>query len=196
MVRGLREHLADNLVGIYLQGSFAVGGYDEHSDVDFIVVLERDITDDELGRLQDLHRRVFDLPSEWAKHLEGSYFPKSVLATVQAAGSPVWYLDHGARTLVRSDHCNTVVVRVVLREYGVSLLGPDPDQLVDPIVVTDLQRDILATIHDWGRDILENPARYTNRFYQGFIILNYCRMLHDLSSGIVGSNCAVRSRLL
>jgi predicted nucleotidyltransferase len=33
---------SDKFVGLYLQGSFAVGEFDEHSDVDFIVVITRD----------------------------------------------------------------------------------------------------------------------------------------------------------
>src|SRR5512145_538364 len=108
-VTGLRHCLSDNLIGIYLQGSFAVCDSDEHSDVDFVVVLERDLSSDEVHGLQDLHRRIFELPSEWAKHLEGSYFPKPVLADTEYADIPLWYLDHGASTLVRSGHCNTVI---------------------------------------------------------------------------------------
>jgi hypothetical protein len=47
LVAGLRATLGDNLVGVYLQGSFAVGDADEHSDVDFLVVIERELTEDE-----------------------------------------------------------------------------------------------------------------------------------------------------
>lgn len=39
----------------------------------------------------------------------------------------------------------------------------------------------------WGEQILEQPEPYRNRFYQGFIVLNYCRMLHDLTQGRPGS---------
>jgi hypothetical protein len=40
---------------------------------------------------------------------------------------------------------------------------------------------------DWGREILAGPDRYNNRFYQTFIVLSYCRMLHDLIRGYPGS---------
>jgi hypothetical protein len=39
----------------------------------------------------------------------------------------------------------------------------------------------------FGKDILTHPERYNNRFYQAFIVLNYCRMLHDLRNGFPGS---------
>lgn len=45
LVTSIQEILTDNLVGAYLQGSFAVGDFDIHSDVNFIVVTERDLDD-------------------------------------------------------------------------------------------------------------------------------------------------------
>jgi hypothetical protein len=43
---------------------------------------------------------------------------------------------------------------------------------------------------DWGREILTEPERFRNRFYQCFIVLSYCRMLHDLETGRVDSKRA------
>jgi thiamine biosynthesis protein ThiC len=43
---------------------------------------------------------------------------------------------------------------------------------------------------EWARDILNDPAPYRNRFYQGFIVLSYARMLHDLTTGRPGSKRA------
>jgi hypothetical protein len=48
----------------------------------------------------------------------------------------------------------------------------------------------LATIHHWGHDILTHPEQYSNRFYQTYIVLNMCRMLHDLHTGVPGSKRA------
>lgn len=41
-------------------------------------------------------------------------------------------------------------------------------------------QEALETITGWRQEILDEPQRYNNRFYQGFIVLNFCRMLHDL----------------
>jgi hypothetical protein len=46
---------------------------------------------------------------------------------------------------------------------------------------------MLKTIREWGKQILNNVCKFDNRFYQGFIVLSYCRMLHDLHSGRCGS---------
>ena len=62
--------------------------------------------------------------------------------------------------------------------------------MIDPISVEHLKRDILSTITDWGEQILADPEEYYNRFYQGFIVLSYCRMLHDLHTGDTSSKRA------
>lgn len=190
LVASVQTALGDDFVGAYLQGSFAIGDFDRHSDVDFVVVVKSELSDEQVNALQALHQRVYGLRSQWAQHLEGSYFPVATLRNFEMRGKPVWYLDHGSKTLVKSDHCNTVVVRCVLREHGIVLAGPNPESLIDPIPVDVFRQDVLATIRNWGQQILDEPEQYRNRFYQGFIVLNYCRMLHDLVQGNPGSKRA------
>ena len=189
-VDSVQAVLSTNFVGAYLQGSFAVGDFDLHSDVDFIIVTGEDLSDEEVYGLQGVHERIYGLDIPWAQHLEGSYFPWEVLRNSAQRGGQLWYLDHGSRSLIQSAHCNTVLVRWVVREHGVTLAGPAPALLVDPIPVETLRKHIRATIHDWGQEILSHPDPYNNRFYQGFIVLNYCRMLHDLHRGLPGSKLA------
>ena len=190
LVESVQAALGSRFVAACLQGSFAVGDFDRHSDVDFIVVIDKALSDAQVRALQDMHERIYNLDCAWARHLEGSYFPKKVLKDYSQRGKPLWYLDHGSRALVRSNHCNTVVVRWVVREHGVSLAGPSPATLVDPIPVETLRREILRTLNDWGREILARKEQYDNRFYQTFIVLSYCRMLHDLHTGSPGSKRA------
>jgi len=190
LVGSVQTVLRDNFVGAYLQGSFAVGDFDSHNDCDFVVVTERELSEDEVQSLQEAHPRIYDLDNPWAKHLEGSYFPKETLKHYAHSGGPLWYLDHGSRSLIRHNHCNTVIVRWVVREYGVTLAGPPPKALVDPIPVETLRNYIMATLRGWGREMLANPDPYNNRFYQAFIVHSYCRMLHDLQLGFPGSKRA------
>jgi predicted nucleotidyltransferase len=187
LVARIQKILASDLVGLYLQGSFAVGDYDQYSDVDFIVVVEDELSPIQVDALQLMHGEVYRLDSEWAKHLEGSYFPVEILRDYSRCGEQLWFLDHGAQSLIRSDHCNTLLVRSVVRENGISLAGPPPKSLLDPISPHLLREEIYETLHKWGHVILENPADYSNWFYQCFIVLSYCRMLHDLYHGRPGT---------
>ena len=187
LVSRTRQILGSDFIGAYLQGSFAVGGFDQHSDVDFVVAVEDDLTSAQVDSLQTMHHQVHRLESEWARHLEGSYFPREVLKRPSARNCELWYLDNGADTLIRSDHCNTILVRWIVREKGVILAGPPPETLVDPITREILRKEIFEEIMKWGQHILDDPSRYSNYFYQTYIVLNFSRMLHDLHRGYPGS---------
>jgi len=202
LVERVQANLGAQFVGAYLQGSFAVGDFDLHSDVDFIIVTRDQLSASEAQSLQLMHKRIFSLDTAWAQHLEGSYFPQSILRRLPIGESarwqpkppeyisPIWYLDNGSSTLIQSDHCNTLVVRWTLREHGVTLVGPAPTTLIEPIPVAALRSEILATMRTWGAEILTHPGDYDNRFYQTYIVLSYCRMLHDLRNGFPGSKPA------
>jgi hypothetical protein len=190
LVASVQEILGEQFVGAYLQGSFAVGDFDAHSAVDFLISSTDDLSAPEVRALQVLHERLYALACPWAQHLEGSYIPLHGLRHPPQREDLLWYLDHGSRSLVRSPHCNTLLVRWVVRKHGLVLAGPAPGTLVDPIPVAALRREILATMQRWGEDILTHPERYRNRFYQTYIVLSYCRMLHDLQRGFPGSKRA------
>ncbi len=190
LVHSIAHILGRHFIGAYLQGSFAVGDFDIHSDVDFVVAIEAELSEEHVHALNKMHSRIYDLDIAWAKHLEGSYFPQDILRHSSQAGQPLWYLDHGSRTLIQSDHCNMLLVRWVVREHGVTLAGPPPASLIDPIPVAHLREEILATITGEGREILKSPGSYNNRFYQVLVVLNFCRMLHDLHRGFPGSKAA------
>ncbi len=190
LVNSVQEILDNNFIGAYLQGSFAVGDFDIHSDVDFIIVTETEPSDNQIHALQIMHERIYNLGTRWAQHLEGSYFPKEILRHHSQRGEKLWYLDNGSRSLIKADHCNTIVVRWVVRENGVILAGPPPETLVESISIELLRREIMETITGWGQEIIDNSAHFNNRFYQTYIVLNFCRMLHDLHTGYPGSKRA------
>ena len=186
----VRDLLADTFVGAYLQGSFATGGIDEYSDVDFVIMLNGDITDVELPLLQELHERTYALPSPWAKHLEGSYIPKWAIETFPPPQRAFWYLDHGSKHLIRSEHDDTLVVYWTLREKGITLIGPEPRQFLSPVPPGALRKEIHETMPIWRDHFLANPGKMNNRFYQPFVVLSYCRMLHSLATDAIDSKPA------
>ncbi len=190
-VADVRVALAGNFVGAYLQGSFAVGDFDEHSDVDFLVVTEQELTDDQLSALQKMHGRIYDLEIGWAKHLEGSYFPRVILNQAEAVNvQRLWYLDNTSKVLEPSIHDNTWVVRWVTREHGIPLAGPEAATLFDPVPGVALRNEVIETMRTWGEQLLQDPDQMNNRWYQPFAVLSFCRMLHTLETGEIHSKLA------
>src|SRR6266496_1872738 len=121
LVTGAQEILGESFYGAYLQGSFAVGDADEHSDVDFLVVIEDEVSDEQAAALQAMHQRIYTRETPWAQHLEGSYITRERLRRVDPSHAPLLYLDNGATELTRDSHCNIAVVRWSLRVHGVVL---------------------------------------------------------------------------
>lgn len=189
-VERLQALFANDLIAVYLQGSFALGGFDTFSDVDFMVVIAHDLGDAQLTRLQALHEGIHALPSPWARHLEGSYVPRSALASLPPPKRTFWYLDHGARHLVRSDHDDTLVVYRTTRESGVALWGPAPAELIQAVPSDLLRGEVLETMLAWRAQLLARPQAMNNRFYQPFAVVSYCRMLHTLATGAIHSKPA------
>jgi len=187
LVTSVRSILGGDFLGAYLHGSFALGEFDVHSDVDFLVAVEGEVTEAHLAALQAMHGRVYDLDSKWAKHLEGSYFPKTTLRRYDPASEPLHYLDNTGRELVRSKHDDSLVVRWIVRECGVVLAGPAPEKLIDLISADDLRVEVISTMHTWAQELFAKPEKMNNRWYQPFAVVSYCRMLQTLQTGRVGS---------
>lgn len=186
-VKSVQEILKDNFVSAYLQGSFAIGDWDNDSDVDFTIAIENDLSDTDLQALQIMHARIYNLESEWAKHLEGSYFPKNILKNSNSVKKELWYLDNTFDKLALSDHDNTLVVRWVVREYGITLAGNPPKDLIDPVPANDLRKEIFSTMQEWGNEIISGQWKMSNKWAQPFAVLMYCRMLHSLNTGRIAS---------
>jgi len=190
LVTSARAVLGDNFLAAYLQGSFAVGDWDADSDVDFLIAVDREVSDAGVPALNAMHARIYDLDSLWAKHLEGSYFPKELLRRGDPARTPLLYLDNTSRELIRSGHDNELVVRWVVRECGITLAGPDPKALIDPVPTDDLRREVSATMRDWAKEIFAGRYLINNRWAQPFVVLSYCRMMHTLETGRIESKPA------
>jgi predicted nucleotidyltransferase len=188
LVTSIQAILGENFCGAYLQGSFAVGDADEHSDVDFIVVTHDEVGEEHVAALQSMQERLYELETTWAQHLEGSYFPKDLLRRVDPSRSPLVYFDNGATTPVRDNHCNTAVVRWSLREHGVVLAGPEPKSLVDPVSADQLRDEVRSAMADWVA-YASSPTKAggMSQRLQTLIVLSFCRILQTLESGKVTS---------
>jgi len=185
LVVGAKEVLGDSFCGAYLQGSFAVGDADAHSDVDFIVVTKDDVTPEQQAELQALHQTLYALPTSWAQHLEGSYIPRKVLRRPDPDRRPLLYLNNGATEFALDNHDNTAVVRWSLREHGVVLAGPDPREFVDPIAADELRADVRWALGHWQAWFRSIDS--INRRALAVAVLSHARILHTLAIGEVSS---------
>jgi hypothetical protein len=186
LVGSARDILGDSFVGAYLQGSFALGAGDEHSDCDFIVAttaLPRGRAEAELRRLHD------DIPTRpgfWTGELEGSYADVASLRSVDGIGVPWLFCDHGHRELIWDTHCNSAHSRWILRRHGITVDGPPVTDLVDEVPPRALRQEafralpaVMTGLRGW--------APFDVAWTQRYAVSTYCRILYTLHTAEVAS---------
>ncbi len=95
LVAAVRGALGETFLGARLQGSFAVGDFDRDSDVDFIIVVARPLTDEQVPALQGVHARIFEcvgltgsIGSEWRPLTAGRRVASSTAIETRARNRP------------------------------------------------------------------------------------------------------------
>ncbi len=194
-VEEIAAELGENLIGIYLVGSIASGDFDADSDVDFLVVTNRELTEADMKPLQKIQVKIHDIDCYPAKHLEGSYISIADLNDWRIVGQrKLFYFDNGSTTYEQSTHDNQWHVRWILRERGITLIGQEPNAIVQAIPLNELRNEIKATMLQVQRlfeDEIDRPLSFFNsRFGQSFVVLTYCRMLHALHTESIQSKRA------
>jgi hypothetical protein len=179
--------LGENLVGAYVQGSFALGSGDQHSDCDWLVATRGSLTEPQIGQLRELHDEIPTREGHWCHDLEGSYGPVDELASVDYLGRKWLFNDRGHRTLEWDDHCNRGYTRWVLREHRITLTGPAP-RLFMPVVPPDLlRREAAASLPT----LLDDLATWINidtlAWGQRYAVVTACRILYTLETAEVAS---------
>ncbi len=111
----------------YLEGSIALGGFNEcFSDIDFVAIFERRVTQAEIDRLRHIHHVVEKTHPQWK--MSGSYLPWDDLSDSGNEIKPVLYFHDGVLRLDGHFEFDSVE-GWILKNHGVLLLGPDPQKL-------------------------------------------------------------------
>ncbi len=77
---GIHERLGENLVGIYLRGSLALGDFiPDTSDIDLLAVTQQPVSPEQFTALAEMHAQFAILPDPYANRLEIAYVDRSTL---------------------------------------------------------------------------------------------------------------------
>lgn len=193
LLSSVRSILGGHLIGMYLFGSLAIGDFDTSSDIDVAVVTDEEISPELFAELHAMHSRIAEIDSPWAVQLEVSYLSLRNLRRYDPPHAVHPHLDRDAGEKLGMQRHARVVERHVLRERGITLFGPPPRELIDPISPEDLWWAALEIVDEWLRPMLEMPTPFASRGYQSYTVLSICRMLYTLEHGeIVSKPAAAR----
>ena len=195
LLRRVGEILQDQLIGMYLHGSLANGGFDEYSDIDVVIVTASHISEEIFTTLRQMHEQVAKIDSPWAVQLEVSYIPVNALRRFDPEDKVYSHLDRGKDEILHmmSHESDWIVQRHLLREHGIVITGPDPKALIDPVSPDDLRQAVANVLPLWANPALDDPSQIKKRGYQSFFVLSLCRMLYTLRYGDVISKSEAAS---
>ena len=178
--------LGSRLIGLYLFGSLAAGGfYPGRSDLDLIAVLDLDVSDGPyLDSLRGLHERFENERPDWRDRVEVLYLSRAVLATF--ASSPtgvVARVSPGEPMHLRDlDDIGWNLDWHAVLNGGETLFGAPPSEVGPPVsealfheAVRQQLRDMTVTAR--SHDVAYVPAQ------QGYIVATVCRALYSLETG-------------
>jgi hypothetical protein len=154
--------------------------------------MEEDITPDLFASLQVMHDHLNALDNPWATRLEGMYSSRGDLRRYDPTHAAFPSLERGVGERLKMVHYDEtgVIHRWILRHYGVVLLGPPPQTLIDPVTPDDLRQAVRAIMPRWAEGLLADPSYLQMQDYQCYVVLSACRIIYTLRYGEVVSKVA------
>jgi streptomycin 3"-adenylyltransferase len=186
----VRDALGDAVVGAYLHGSAVLGGLRPGSDIDVVAVVRR--------TLVPLQRRalvggLLEISGRRARRGPGR--PVELTVVVQADVRPwrypprcdfqygEWLRDRYERGVVPTPGTSPdlAVLLTMVRSRGLSLFGPAPAEVLDPVPPRDLVRAVVAGVPGLLADLEEDTRN---------VLLTLARVWTTAATGKVRSKDA------
>jgi len=183
--------LGHRFLGMYLDGSLALGDFDPRSsDIDFVVVTDAALPGDLFVALRDMHARFDAGGSPWATEVEAIYIPREAIRRFDPARAHWPRIERGETLVMEHGDSGWVVHWYIVREHGMALAGPDPRTLIDPVTTYDLRRAMAAIADSWLEPARHDRGALGRRGTQTYMVKTLCRMLYTLDAGAVVSKPA------
>ena len=186
IVEDSRQIFDTNLVGVYLHGSMAMGGFNPHkSDIDLIFVIKDDITDEQklafMERVVALNERApqkgIELSVVKEKYCNDFVYPTpfelhfSTMHLKWFTENPQDYVEK-----MKGEDADLAAHFTIINHYGITLYGKARESVFSQVPRENYIDSICEDISSAKEEVLENPI---------YIILNLCRVLAYLQENLV-----------
>lgn len=177
----IQEVFGNKLVGLYLEGSLVLGDFDENiSDIDLVAALSSNVTDHELGQLKEMHKGFVKKHPKWNDEIEVCYISTGALKSVRSQTSTLVNISPGEPIHRIEPGKEWVMKWYLTREKSVTLFGPPPKTLIEPISKGEYIQSVKDHVKSWGEWVKTMKDRYAQVAY---VILTMCRALYAVRNG-------------
>jgi predicted nucleotidyltransferase len=171
----MQRVLDRKLVGLYLYGSLVTGDFDDqNSDIDLLAAIASDLTDSEFDALNAMHGDIVTKYPRWLDKLEIAYLTLHALKTFRTETSKIGIISPGEPFHFRDAGSDWLVNWYVVRQQGLTLFGPAPSDIIDPISKDEFIQTVKSHMVGWREWIDEMRSRPS----QAYAILTMCRALY------------------
>jgi hypothetical protein len=176
--------LGRNLVGIYLYGSLTQRAFDpKRSDVDCIVVTERDLSETRFRKLAAWLARAAE-SNPWVARLQMLFLIRNQVLTMN---SKACLYQFGL--LKRSSSDGNPIIWMNVLESGVVLFGARPEVFVPAITPEILFQALEREVGYLREEISQKPESEWRNVpsYRAYAVLTLCRILYSFRKGTIVS---------
>lgn len=143
--------LGQNAVGLYVFGSIIYGDFDSNvSDIDLLAVVNRPLDTSGLDRLRGMHDAFATRHQSWRDRIEVAYVPRKALRTFKCERSEIGIISPGEPLHIVSAGSDWLMNWYFAQSHGVTLFGPDPSTLIEPITDTEFISNVRLQAEAWG----------------------------------------------
>jgi Domain of unknown function (DUF4111) len=185
LTAAIESHCGSDLLGLYLFGSLAGGGfYAGKSDLDVMAVVTAGVEDgQQLEELRALHEAFVAERPAWVERIEVVYVDPEVLRTltdrphgrvaVVCPGEPLHVRDAGFESTLDWHGVTT---------QGETILGPPPLDLGPKISRDAYRHAVEVLLKEWPSRVRAPWVAYVPA-HQGYVVMTICRALYSLATG-------------
>jgi hypothetical protein len=191
----LESNLGDLVFGVYIQGSIALNDYDDHrSDIDYLTVLVREPTDDELTKIDHIHNTLRHHRKYFVS--EGQYTNKYIIENTQSNFAKRYprYSDGEFKGLKDGEVDATSLW--ILKRHGFSIYGREVNSIIIHVSFNDLKRAMNFNLNKYWANKVKDPELFLEDEWIEFGILTLCRILNTLENRNIVSKLQAANHIL
>jgi predicted nucleotidyltransferase len=185
LVADIRASLGDDLVAIYLFGSYVAGDFEPGvSDLDLVAVSARQLHELDLVPLGRTHQSFAGRHPEWSDRIEVVYISVDALRSFRTSRGRLAVISPGEPFHLRDEPPSEWIQNwYLVRETGVALFGPVATSLIPPIAWPEF----VAALRRYAREIAGGRLDDVSPGRLAYNVLTICRALRAVATDTLSS---------
>ncbi|MFD2444232.1 aminoglycoside adenylyltransferase domain-containing protein [Bacillus sp. CGMCC 1.16607] len=180
-IRLFDEHLPNALEGLYLHGSIALNAYEgESSDIDFIAVTNRRLTEYDFENLSIIHKKI---EIKYKSEMDGVYILWDDIGKLHSINSVEHFLFYNDNELSYGPYFNfNPITWFLLKNKGINVLGPMPSTFQ----YSDKSLDIVSYVKENMNTYWASRITWIENSYEELIKLPSSQIEVEIEWSVLG----------